>query len=618
MMWLKHCSLYGCLALSALFEMMMVVPNRGGAQQRLKRLKCERSQHHSREASALGTGLLVRWGEGQLSASDVQELALLAAQSGATDAEVLFLSKLGSAGTQQGNISRDLKAAYLQGIAMPDPYMVTIPLYDKSDRTSTIDVEVGVLLPHEWFSALSMNYPYMFEVLFGPSEVQKFWQNQSMQNPKFHKHPMLSKSNWQKLAVPFVLHADGAQFQERDSLLTVSFKSLLFEHGKCKDTHLLFCAVPKSITTDHTWPPLWKTLSWSFDVLLKGVHPLCDMDGNRWAEGSARAALAGKPLCRSKHVGVLWGIVGDLDFFHKDLKGPGHNSASFCWLCGCNRTTHPWTDFRPQALWRQTRLSSESVLRSTAFDCELFGRAGVSPLMLMFDVMHVMELGIVLHVIANALFTFALLDDTHRDATEAMDHIWVRLQEIYSELGLERKHASLAIKNICEPTRPNADYPVLKKYKASEVKGLLRATAQLAKERGPTDMMHQQIICAAENLVGIYDILEGDLTQTEHQKMTTLCERFLLNYSWLAKNAIEQGRFMWSIVNKFHFLVHLVEQSRWENSKEFSAYSGEDFVGRISRICHKCLPGKPTHQIFNAFLDRYLITTHLVFTRLQQ
>ena len=65
-------------------------------------------------------------------------------------------------------------------------------------------------------------------------------------------------------------------------------------------------------------------------------------------------------------------------------------------------------------------------------------------------------------------------------------------------------------------------------------------------------MMHQQITCAAESL-GIYDILEGDLTQTEHQKMTTLCERFLLHSSWLATNAIEQGRFMWSIVNKFHF-----------------------------------------------------------------
>jgi hypothetical protein len=616
----KCMGMWSCLAFSTLLEMMQVViPNRGGARQRQKRAREESAAPSGH--SPLGTGLLIRWGEGQLSAADVQNVAQLAVQSGASDEEVVFLSKIGAAGNQIGNCSRDLKTKFLKGIGIPDPLMVAVPLYNKSDRTSTVEAEVGIFLPHEWFACLDCSYPHIFKLMFGPQQAQEWWQQQKAGNPKFHKHPMLKKNNWQQLALPFLLHADGAQFQERDSLLTVSMKALLFQPGEVKDTHLLLCAVPKSITTPETWGVLWQVLAWSFEVLLKGKFPTKDWEGRPFPAGSSRAAQAGQPLVQSQHFGVLWGIIGDLDFFHKDLGGPGHNAGEFCWRCRCNRNTLPWTDFRPGALWRQTMLTPQEVLVSDVFDCPLFGKAGISPLMLMLDIMHTSELGVVLHVVANILYTIAYMDEAPTPPATAVDHLWVRLQEIYAELGLERKHSSLTVKNICDPEKHLKDYPHLRKFKASEVKGLLRAVAKLCRERGAPDTMHKQMLGSVEALVGIYDILEDErfkwhIDSDRYADLVMLKERFLVQYSWLAKDAMQQGRLMWSIVNKFHFMEHMVDQAKWENVKLFSAYSGEDFVGRISRIAHMCLPGKPTHLIFAALQERYSISSHLVFTRL--
>ena len=239
----------------------------------------------------------------------------------------------------------------------------------------------------------------------------------------------------------------------------------------------------------------------------------------------------------------------------------------------------------------------------------------------MLDIMHISELGIILHLVANIMYTFSYMDEAPTPPAAAMDQLWVQLQDIYAELGLERKHSSLTVKNICDPDKHLQDYPVLKKWKAAEVKGLLRAVARLCRDRGAPDLMHKQMLGAAEALVGMYDIFEQDqfhwhLDARAVAQVQDLKLRFVLQYSWLAKHAMENGKLMWSIVNKFHFLEHLCDQARYENVKIYSAYSGEDFVGRVSRIAHMCLPGKATHCIFEALMERYAIVTHLNFTRL--
>ena len=84
-------------------------------------------------------------------------------------------------------------------------------------------------------------------------------------------------------------------------------------------------------------------------ALFEGKHPLVDVDGNPFPEGSPRALVAGQPLCTGAvpYRGFTYGVLGDMDFFHKDLGMPGHNAERFCWFCKSDRKAGPnlWTDF---------------------------------------------------------------------------------------------------------------------------------------------------------------------------------------------------------------------------------------------------------------------------------
>ena len=63
-------------------------------------------------------------------------------------------------------------------------------------------------------------------------------------------------------------------------------------------------------------------------------------------------------------------------------------------------------------------------------------------------------------------------------------------------------------------------------------------------------------------------------------------QRFLVHYSWLAKDAMTHGGLVWSITPKFHFFAHLCLYTKYENPRAFWVYSGESFVGFISRLAY--------------------------------
>jgi hypothetical protein len=322
------------------------------------------------DTSSLATTLLTRWGEGQLSAIDVQQFAQAAVQDGATHPEITWIAQLGSHGLHPGNVSRDLKAKYLQETLAPEPYSAKISLFTTKDRTATVEQNVDLLLPHEWFAKLASSFgPWDFDEQFGAAIAPEWWADQDMNNPKFFEHPLLDIADWRKVALPVVIHADGAKFQERDSLLTISLKGLLFSRTSKKDAHMLIGSLPKSVSTKEAVEEIWAVVHWSCVALLDGRHPPTDHLGNEWPAGSSRAKLAGKPLHPARLRGVVWGVSGDLDFFSKELGLPGPAANEFCFRCTANRSDMPWNDFRETAAWRGTVLHAADLLQVP--DCKL-------------------------------------------------------------------------------------------------------------------------------------------------------------------------------------------------------------------------------------------------------
>lgn len=592
------------------------------------RMKRKHLEEHALEAqedvvyedacSALGTGLLTRWAEGQISAADVQDLADLACKSGANHPEVVWLSQIGSSGSSSGgNASRALYRRYLKDINLPEPFLVKVPLVNPKNKEELIEEDIPVLLPHEWFASLQ-HYGSHFAEQMGLEKLEAWWSNHKLSNPKMFQHPMLDKS-WRELCVPFCLHGDGAEFHDRDQLMTVSIKPVLFSADSKQDCHFLLASLPKSTTVKATWDKIWTVLGWSFEALLSGKHPDRDPFDQPWAAGSARKQLQGKSLHPHGYFGVCWAIIGDLDFFNKDLGTPAMNADAFCWRCKCNRSDKPWTDFRSNAVWRATCSSAASV-KALNLPCPIFNYAGISPLMLQLDVMHTMDLGITEHVVANVLHSILYTDLPGRGPAtkkQQFNQLWLKIQQCYKDLDLKHRLTNFSLACIVDDIdAPFASYPTLKRVKAAECKHLLRALAPIIEEYTSDADFHQHRKGVYNALVAVYDSIEnsgdyiGDVKQLEQQ-----AQKFQLHYQWLAKHSMSNGFKAWSVVNKFHFFEHLIMQSKYENPALYWAYSGEDIVGRISRLGHMCSVGKSSIEMAHVLIDRYRIGFHLRKTR---
>ena len=601
---------------------LMAPKIRGGhkqKRQRLQELEVSDLEDHLAQPkdSALGTALLIKWAHGQLTATDVQELSYLAVKDGVQHPEILWLSGMGSTGSSSGgNCSRALYRKYLKGMSLPEPFFVKVKLLDSKDKEKLKDIDVPILLPHEWFGSLQL-YPG-FKSIFGFDEVQSWWEKHKMSNPKFWQHPMLD-FNYKELAVPLALHGDGAQYHDRDQLYSISMKPLLFVEGETIVNHFLLTSLPKSISTKEAWDRIWHVLGWSFEALLLNKHPAQDPFGNSWESSSSRKGLAGKAIHSEGYFGVCWGISGDLDFFNKDLGTPAMSASSFCWRCKCDRANKPWNDFRPSAEWRKTLLTS-AELNKLQLHCPLFGYAGITPAMIHLDFMHTLDLGVTEHVIANILWTIIYQDMPGR-GKEAMkknfNEVWLMIQEAYKVQQLSHRLTSFSLQCITDVDSPNGDYPSLKRVKAAECRHLLKALEPVVEKYTTASTLHQHRFGLYVALKQIYDEVESsNRFLNDPHGFASHVQKFQLHYQFLARKAMEQGQKQWSVVNKFHFLEHVLDQAKFENPTVFWAYSGEDYVGKISRLAHMCAFGKPSHEMLVSLFGRYRIGLHLAFTRL--
>ncbi len=119
------------------------------------------------------------------------------------------------------------------------PFTICLPYIDpKGDKIVSMEGQTSIFLPSEWLAALvaTPETQAEFDVMFGTDSLSDFWSTQDLSHPKFavvkHKHNMKSK------CIPMCLHGDGAEFQDRDSLMSISLSGL-FKDGSTLDSSLL-------------------------------------------------------------------------------------------------------------------------------------------------------------------------------------------------------------------------------------------------------------------------------------------------------------------------------------------------------------------------------------------
>jgi hypothetical protein len=227
------------------------------------------------------------WGE--FSPQRVQHIASLCLDDmvkvrdeGAWFVELEELAAIGSHGNHSNNAHRDLMMKVKNLSKLQEPFMETFTFAEPFGECPQL-----MMLPHETFAHIYHNYPEVWSksVMPNTSKLHEFWTAME-HNPQMLGHPLKSRANYSKWAVPLSFHGDGVPLQGIGKiwvkLMTVfSFGSLLAT-GLTRDVQfLIWGCFDKLLQTGEvsTLDEFWMVLRWSFYWLWRGVWP--DQHWNR-------------------------------------------------------------------------------------------------------------------------------------------------------------------------------------------------------------------------------------------------------------------------------------------------------------------------------------------------
>ena len=246
---------------------------------------------------------------------------------------------------------------------------------------------------------------------------------------------------------------------------------------------------------------------------------------------------------------------------------------------------------------------------------------GFCTAMMLHDVLHNLDQGVALHVIGNILFYYSYYKPgAPADNFQALAQ---RLQEIYVEDRVRERISMFKLSALNNVNSPMADYPKLHHAKAAETRHLapvlLKLVEELIASSGGASLEEQHQRLCLDMLCRIYSIICNGgviLSDREADQLQEAIWVFNAEYSWLARNAFEHRRLMWSQVPKHHFLYHLGVQSRWLNALMAWTYSAESFVGKISKIGLACSRGTAATKVGSSVLEKWLVAYYMLLTRL--
>ena len=600
-------------------------------------LRTSSAQRPARASTALARCLLEKWAWGFISGPMVQELAAAAKASGASGDDLDILASMGSHGQESGvhNISRTIKRHFCKDLRCPpEAHTVSVRMIAKLKAVEKVRmIDTSMLLPHDWFAALE-GYP---EVL-GLDSLEMFWSQHDPNDPKLFNNPMTA-FDYATSCVPFLLHGDGAKFQRADSLMVLSMRSIISAHNTAS-SQLLICAIPSSCTVkseEGTWSAIWRELTWSLTALFEGKHPTLDAQGQPFAAGSSRAALAGKPLMpsRPKLRGVLWVIAGDNEYL-ANYTHLNHPSARHpCFMCQCFGHPPkkpkegeavqvieyaPMNDFRPDAKWRLTIKSPQAMRQHPPTKHVVMQVPGVVGETFAFDSLHTLELGATAHFIANCLFEFVYEERTGT-LQEGLANVWHEILRLYSTLHIDHSNriGQLTLTSFADEAAPWQNFPALSGIKARQCRYLVPVVCELCKSAAGT-CVGQHRLRAAMHLHEAYNIVDEHgwfLSELGKQGFRTHVDAFLVHYSYLAKQALSQKVYKYSLVTKHHYVAHLPDQCDFLNLKISWCYQGETMAGLIAALGHSVLAGTAACKVCTSIISKYRLAMHLRFMSLE-
>lgn len=92
------------------------------------------------------------------------------------------------------------------------------------------------------------------------------------------------------------------------------------------------------------------------------------------------------------------------------------------------------------------------------------------------------------------------------------------------------------------------------------------------------------LIWCANQAISLLYSADRYLSQTERDNLDVLGSTFLSTYMFLAKNAIDELKFLWRVRPKHHMMSHIFRSRRCINQSYYSTWMDEDFLKKIGKV----------------------------------
>ena len=228
---------------------------------------------------------------------------------------------------------------------------------------------MGIILPHVLFACLFHNFhdKWVDRICGGRLQnITEFWETQQ-DNPAFPGHPMHAHVRpYREMAIPFAMHGDGVTVtavgkKSQKHMDCISFCSVLADRMPTIDSNFLIAFIFHVLNAPGggTSSTVWQVITWSFYWLFQGQWPDRDWTGRKFdATDGEHYYRKLQPLAGGYYM-VCWIIRSDLDYLLKSFGIGGRGEV--CHLCRAdNGAERPYTDVRPEALWRTTLWNNET------------------------------------------------------------------------------------------------------------------------------------------------------------------------------------------------------------------------------------------------------------------
>ena len=364
-----------------------------------------------------------------------------------------------------------------------------------------------------------------------------------------------------------------------------------------------------------------KRLAWSFYWLFVGQWPDKDEDGNPFTPGSADAAKAKTDLAGGFY-GCLWIVRGDMEYMCKAWGFPSPNGVKRCAHCLADTRALPWTDVRPDALWRATTWTTNQQWADAFPDRSILFKnvPGLSILNCMPDVMHAMHLGVYQYFFGSVL-EYLAYHVMPNPPTENLKIVWKDILQSYRLHNVENKYSALKLTMF----HKIGHMPALK-GKAANIADLAVPLLDAASKHLSTEPLHhKQIILGLRQTVAIEKVLHENqanyvLQRSDGVKFKRAVDTLVavgsaLRMHFQGVSTADRPMLVFHFTIKSHALLHLSDVGLYINPRLGWCYSGESLMHRVRLLCQSSCRGLQSHALADKVLKKYCMAIAMTLSR---